>query len=194
MALGDAGNGVPGGAPDVEVKRRMRSSTETVYGLVSDVTRMGDWSPETTSCRWVGGARGPVVGAKFRGTNRFRWMRWTTTCTVVAADAGKRFAFDVAEGPIPVSRWSFDFVPETGSGAAGGDEGGHGAGEAAGEPLCTVTESWTDARPRWFARIVGTAMGIPNRAAHNRRTMEATLDALAAASEVAASARPTEAT
>jgi uncharacterized protein YndB with AHSA1/START domain len=27
---------------------------ETVWGAISDVRRMGEWSPETTSCAWRG--------------------------------------------------------------------------------------------------------------------------------------------
>ena len=39
---------------DVEVRRRIAAAPGMVYDLVSDVTRMGEWSPETASCRWVG--------------------------------------------------------------------------------------------------------------------------------------------
>src|SRR3954467_15899573 len=43
---------------------------ETVYAVVSDVTRMGEWSPETVRCEWLGGATGPAVGANSRGRTR----------------------------------------------------------------------------------------------------------------------------
>jgi uncharacterized protein YndB with AHSA1/START domain len=36
-----------------------------VYAAVTDMTRIGEWSPECTSCRWLGDATGPVVGAEF---------------------------------------------------------------------------------------------------------------------------------
>jgi hypothetical protein len=45
----------------------MAASTERVWDLVSDVTRVGEFSPETFEAEWLGGASGPEVGARFRG-------------------------------------------------------------------------------------------------------------------------------
>ena len=53
-----------------------------VYDLVADPMRMADWSPECIRCRWIGGARRPAVGARFRGTSRNGRRRWTTTSTI----------------------------------------------------------------------------------------------------------------
>ena len=128
-----------------------------VYDLISDVTRMGEWSPETTSCRWVDGV-GPAVGARFRGTNRHRLTRWTTTCTVTAAEPGRRFAFDVRWGLWEISRWSYVIEPS--------DDG------------CRVTESWADKRVTALRVTSPVVMGITDRAAHNRTGMAATLAAL----------------
>ncbi len=52
---------------------------ETVYDLVADLTRMGEWSPETTEVRWLDGATQAKVGARFRGTNRNGFRRWSTS-------------------------------------------------------------------------------------------------------------------
>jgi len=41
-----------------------------VYALVSDISRMGEWSPECYRCEWLGGATTAAIGAKFRGHNR----------------------------------------------------------------------------------------------------------------------------
>ncbi len=38
-----------------------------VWDLVSDVTKIGRYSPETFEAEWVDGATGPAVGTKFRG-------------------------------------------------------------------------------------------------------------------------------
>jgi uncharacterized protein YndB with AHSA1/START domain len=81
-----------------------------VYELVADVTRMGEWSPETVSAQWLDGASGPAVGAKFKGKNK-RKMSWSTTCTVIAADAGQEFAFDVGSGD---TRWRYRFESSDG--------------------------------------------------------------------------------
>jgi hypothetical protein len=124
---------------------------------------MGEWSPENTGGRWVGGASGPAVGARFRGSNRKGLRRWSTTCTVTAADEGERFAFDVTYGPVSISTWEYTFN-------ASGDG-------------TTVVEEWTDRRPLWMKMVGVPVMGVADRAAHNQRGMEHTLARLKAAAE-----------
>jgi uncharacterized protein YndB with AHSA1/START domain len=147
----------------VQVSRAVAAPAELVYALVSDVTRMGEWSPETSSCRWVGGAGSAAPGARFRGSNRRGPLVWTTTCTVTAAEPGHRFAFTVTWAGVPISDWAYDFVPYAGG--------------------CTVQESWTDRRPGLMRLASVPVMGIADRAAHNRRGMVATLAAVARACE-----------
>lgn len=148
---------------DVSVSAKIWAPAEQLYALVSDVTRMGEWSPENTGGRWRGGATAPVIGAKFRGSNHRGWRRWSTNCTVVEAQPGRRFAFDVAVGVgvVPASRWTYDFWPD-----------GEGT---------VVTETWTDRRPRWLDIVAGATMGIDDIREHNRANMQQTLARLAAA-------------
>ena len=40
---------------------------ERVWELVSDVTRIGEFSPETFEAEWLDGADRPRAGARFRG-------------------------------------------------------------------------------------------------------------------------------
>ena len=87
-----------------------------VFAAVTDVTRMGEWSPECVACRWVGGATGPAVGAKFEGDNvatlgPITLKRWTTTSEVVEVEPNSSFEF-VAEG---YSSWRYDFVERDGA-------------------------------------------------------------------------------
>jgi hypothetical protein len=82
---------------------------ETVYDVVSDVRRMGEWSPECRECAWLDGASGPVVGARFKGTNRKGVVRWSTKPKVVAATRGQTFSF-----ATDITRWSYQFDPESG--------------------------------------------------------------------------------
>jgi hypothetical protein len=84
----------------------------TVFSAIADVTRMGEWSPECISGRWVGGATGAAVGAKFEGDNRFTMLgltlkKWTTTSEVTACVPGEVFAF-VAEG---YTTWTYRLEP-----------------------------------------------------------------------------------
>ncbi|HLH29443.1 MAG TPA: SRPBCC family protein, partial [Acidimicrobiales bacterium] len=45
----------------------MDAPVEKVWELVSDVTRIGEFSPETFEAEWLDGATGPAVGVRFRG-------------------------------------------------------------------------------------------------------------------------------
>lgn len=84
---------------------------ESVWALVADVTRMGQWSPECDSCVWVDGATGPEVGAKFKGHNKRGWVTWSTTCTVTECEPGRVFAFAVGKDGDPDNIWRYSFVP-----------------------------------------------------------------------------------
>jgi hypothetical protein len=88
-----------------EVRVHVDAAPELVYRVVSDVKRMGEWSPETVKCDWLDGATGPVVGARFKGTNKRRFVTWSTKPTVVVADPGREFAFEVGSD----TRWTYRF-------------------------------------------------------------------------------------
>jgi uncharacterized protein YndB with AHSA1/START domain len=92
----------------VEVTIHVAAPPDAVYAAVSDIRRMGEWSPETVRCDWIDGATGPSVGARFKGTNKRGLATWSTKPTVIAADPGREFAFDV----LPDSRWTYHFEPE----------------------------------------------------------------------------------
>jgi len=67
---------------------------EDLYDMVSDVTRMGEWSPVCKACWWDEGD-GPRPGAWFTGRNELPERTWETRSQVVAADRGREFAFMV---------------------------------------------------------------------------------------------------
>jgi hypothetical protein len=83
---------------------------QVVYGVVSNVRRMGEWSPETTKCDWLEGATGPEVGARFKGANKRGLLTWSTKPTVVVADPGREFAFEVGTD----TRWTYRFDADGG--------------------------------------------------------------------------------
>ena len=148
---------------EVSVSRTIAASPEEVWALISNVTRIGEWSPETTSCSWLGGATGPAVGARFAGTNINGKKRWKTTSTVVESEPGKSFVFEVKAGPLKVARWSYRITPN---------------GDA-----CNVTETWTDQRG-WLVTTLGKPIsGVTDRSEHNRQGMEVTLANLAHSAE-----------
>jgi Polyketide cyclase / dehydrase and lipid transport len=85
-------------------------SPEALYALVSDVTRMGEWSPVCQACWWDDGA-GPQVGAWFTGRNVQPGRTWETRSEVVAAEPGREFAFVVGGSYV---RWGYTFTPVDG--------------------------------------------------------------------------------
>src|SRR5258708_4255066 len=89
----------------------MAAPPEKIWDLVSDVTKIGRYSPETFEGEWLDGAAGPAVGAKFRGhvKRNGRGPTYWTTCTVLAAEPGREFAFAV--GPSRLNTWRYVIDP-----------------------------------------------------------------------------------
>ena len=85
-------------------------SPEDLYDLVSDITRMGEWSPVCKACWWDEGAS-PRVGAWFTGRNELPERTWETRSEVVAADRGREFAWIVGG---TFARWGYTFEPVDG--------------------------------------------------------------------------------
>ena len=145
----------------------MNATPDQVWDLVSDVTRIGSYSPETFEAEWLEGASGPAVGAKFRGhvkRNGKGPIYWTY-CVVSACVPGSEFAFEVFTGGKALNTWAYRI--ET---ADGGSD---------------VTESFrlADTLPlKLYWAVLGWARGKTN---HNG--MLATLQAIKAEVEKTAS-------
>src|SRR4051795_1076471 len=91
----------------------MTATPEQIWGLVSDVTQIGRYSPETFEAEWVDGATGPAVGARFRGhvKRNGRGPVYWTTCDVVASEPGREFGFAVVNRGRPVNTWRYRLAP-----------------------------------------------------------------------------------
>jgi hypothetical protein len=95
----------------------MAASADRVWDLVSDITRVGEFSPETFEAEWLGDASGPATGARFRGHVRRngRGPVYWTACTVVACVPGREFGFAVAgPGGMTVNTWRYQLEPGAG--------------------------------------------------------------------------------
>lgn len=152
----------------------INAAPSAVYEQLSDPTAMGRWSPENTGATVVGERREAHVGMVFEGRNKRGSLRWTTKCTVTAADPGSRFAFRVhAIGarrprlPGAIATWDYRFEAVDGA--------------------TRVTEIWTDNRRSWpdfvanaFDRIATRGHTFAEFQAGNIRT---TLERLKAALE-----------
>jgi uncharacterized protein YndB with AHSA1/START domain len=69
-----------------EANVTIAAAPESVWSVVSDVTRVGEWSGECRGCEWVGSGTTLSPGAEFRGRNRRGGLRWTRLNRVIVAD------------------------------------------------------------------------------------------------------------
>jgi len=81
-------------------------SAELLYDMVSDVTRMGEWSPVCQACWWDEGSTARV-GNWFTGRNVLPERTWETRSRVVVAERGREFAFIVGGSYV---RWGYTFT------------------------------------------------------------------------------------
>ena len=146
----------------VSVTSVIAAPAEVVYDLLGDITRMSEFSPENTSGTWLGDATGPIVGARFKGTNAIGSTKWSTRPTVTAADRGRLFVFKVPGKSG--AEWRYELTP-----VAGGTK---------------VTESMRQTKPSPLPiRFLQRRAGVTDRAEHLRAAMTVTLQRLAAVAE-----------
>jgi len=139
---------------------------ERVWALVSDITNTKMFTAETFDAEWMGGATGPVVGARFRGhvrRNGWRWLVYWSPCTITTCEPGRDFAFQVGLRRIPLVEWSYHFEP-----------GGDGT---------DVTESFR--LLDYFGSRVGSRKLRERRTRTNINNMRATLERIKALAESA---------
>ena len=149
--------------PDIQVARSIAAAPAAVFAALTDITRMGEWSPETVRAEWNDGATEPAVGATFTGYNRNGDKDWATEATIVELVPDERFFFDCSARGFVFSKWGYSIEPT---------EGG-----------CVVTEYAQDLRPESALEYSAQVSGVSDRLTHNRAGMEATLERLARALE-----------
>ena len=139
-------------------------------GTVTDVTRIGRYSPETFDGEWLDGATGPAVGVRFRGhvrRNGRRWLTYWSACTITECEAPRVFAFqvDLAKN-VRAVEWRYRLEPD-----------GDGT---------NVTESFTVLR--WWGSRLYTSIAGTMRTRTNLANMRATLERIKAAAEASPAA------
>lgn len=148
----------------VSVSRVIPADPLTVYDHLSDITTIGERSPETHAAKWM------THGKKFKGYNHIGPLyRWSTVCKVTADVPGRAFAFDVA-WPSKTS-WRYELT----------------ALNDATEVTLTMTKMQPQAAP---VLAIQRMVGVHDRAQHLRTGMDQTLDRLAQQLQ-RANARPT---
>ncbi len=151
---------------EVSVTVEIDTPAERMFSMISDVTRMGEWSPENEGATWLGGATGPTPGAKFRGENRNGKKKWKTVAKIDRCEPSSVFSFHVSAGGLKIAEWRYEIEPTPSGG-------------------CRITETWIDERGRIATFMGKPVSGVADRAAHNRAGMEQTLQGLKAVAESA---------
>jgi uncharacterized protein YndB with AHSA1/START domain len=140
----------------------IEASAERIWTLLSDVTRIGEFSPETLAAEWLDGATGPAVGAKFRGhvKRNGRGPMYWTECRVTDSEPGRTFAFTVFAGGRPVNNWGYRLEQ---------------AGSDREDTVLTDVTEWFELADTPMVRIYWRLFGT-FRSKTNRRGMQTTLE------------------
>ncbi|MGW6461811.1 SRPBCC family protein [Streptomyces sp. NPDC055078] len=157
----------------------IQAAPSVIYEQVSNPALMGRWSPENMGATVRGETRNAYVGMEFDGHNRRGAVRWTTRCTVMAADPGERFAFRVhaigRRRPVlrgRIATWEYRFQAVDGG--------------------TRVTETWRDDRRSWPDALANAFDRLATRghtfAVFQRGNIRRTLSNLKEAMESAPSA------
>jgi uncharacterized protein YndB with AHSA1/START domain len=147
-----------------EVSTLINAPAASVFALVTDITRIGEFSPETFEAEWLDSDQIPGAGARFRGhvKRNGRGPIYWTSCTVVAYEPNREFAFTVEVAGRAVNTWSYRLDAR--------------------DSRTVLTESF--ALSRTVANRVYWALAGRRRARTNLRGMQQTLSRIKAAAEV----------
>jgi polyketide cyclase/dehydrase/lipid transport protein len=146
-----------------EVSVHVDARPEAVYALIADIPRMGEWSPECYRTEWLAGNSEARRGARFKGYNRYRRVKWSTVVEIETADPGRELTFAVLGSGKKRTRWSYRFAPA-------------GSGTDVTETRETVAEYG------WPIRTI-VAATMPRHEGWMKENMRQTLERIKAAAE-----------
>ena len=98
-----------------EVSIHIDAPPEAIWDTLAHIERMGEWSPECYRVEWLEGASSPAkVGARFKGSNKSGWLRWSMPCEVKVADRGRELAWSTMRKGQEIVRWAYRLQPSNG--------------------------------------------------------------------------------
>ncbi|MBP2471364.1 hypothetical protein JOF53_000236 [Crossiella equi] len=117
----------------VEVELTVPAAPAEFWRVVSDVTRIGEFSPECVGASWLGSGT-PAPGARFTGRNDFGDGVGEAVCEVTESVPGEVFAWvvlDQHDDPrSPGSLWRYELAPAPGGGTRVRHTFEHGPGDS----------------------------------------------------------------
>jgi uncharacterized protein YndB with AHSA1/START domain len=139
----------------------MDAPPEKVWALVSDVTRIGEFSPETFEAQWTRGSTGPEVGASFKGHVKRNGVGPTywAPCQVTRCVPEELFEFAVGSDSVTVNNWGYRLEARDGG---------------------TLVTEYFRLEPSLYLRAYWTLLG-PLRGRTNLAGMRTTLERMKAA-------------
>lgn len=94
--------------PSIEVEIVVSAPPQRVWDVVSDVARMGEWSPECIKV-FIWGRRGVRQGARMTGINRRKLVFWPTTSIIHRYDEGRAIGWRTLDSG---ARWIYELEPD----------------------------------------------------------------------------------
>ena len=92
-------------APLLQAQVEINAPVSTVWSLVSDLSRMPQWSPQCRVMKLLGPLR---PGTRTLNLNRHKLLFWPTTSVITEVVPERKLAFRV---PINTTVWSYELEP-----------------------------------------------------------------------------------
>jgi hypothetical protein len=96
--------------PSITRTVSISGAPETLYDMIGDVTRMGEWSPACTGATWDEGA-GPTVGSWFTGHNVAGDREYDRRCQITDAQRPTTIAWMAGGQDEGFTEWRYTFQP-----------------------------------------------------------------------------------
>ena len=94
-------------APLLQAEIDINAPVSRVWDLVSDLSRMPQWSPQCRMMKLLGPLR---PGTRTITHNRHKMLFWPTTSTITEVIPERKIAFRI---PLNTSVWSYELEPTT---------------------------------------------------------------------------------
>lgn len=91
----------------IEASIDIAASPAQVWNVISDIRRMGEWSPQCKKM-WVFGGGEVKQGTRTLNLNRQGWKRWPTNSVVQTFEPEKKLALRIVENR---SVWTYELEP-----------------------------------------------------------------------------------
>ena len=102
----------PANRERIESSIDIDASPAQVWSVISDIRRMGEWSPQCKKM-WVFGGGEVKQGTRTLNLNRQGWKRWPTNAVVQTFEPEKKLAIRIVENR---SVWTYELEPTANGG------------------------------------------------------------------------------